>query len=99
MLTTPVLGSRIKSSSNKKIRFDTDLVLVRILDHLDKNGTCGSRCTALLQVLDDYNSSDKTRMPERLRDMEDPYHSVRQLLDIYTVALEEHKASVVMISS
>ena len=81
----------------KKIRFDTDLVLVRILDHLSLNGTDGERCTLMLECVKEYTNTQTT--PLALRDMEDPYKSVVQLLQIYSNAMKDHQLSMDMITS
>lgn len=104
MTTRQVLGSSGRTSSTsphsskqKKIRFDTDLVLLRILDHLNKNGTAGERCTMLMECPYEYKLSDQKKIPTRLEELNDPYGSVQQLLNIYIVALDEHQFSSKML--
>ena len=97
MTTRQVLGSSVRTSRQKKIRFDTDLVLLRILDHLNKNGTAGERCTMLMECLYEYKLSDQKKIPTRLKELNDPYGSVQQLLNIYIVALDEHQFSSKML--
>ena len=84
----------------QKIRFDTDLVLIRILDHLSPQGTNGERCSCLVKALEEYkqmklqstpHEATRSRLPYSLENLEDPYHSIQQLLDLYLGALEEHE--------
>ena len=95
-------------SKRTKIRFDTDLVLIRLLDHLSPNGTNGERCSKLMDTLEEYkemkrNSTHQNsinlhkRLPPSLFDMDDPYSSVQQLLDIYLECIDEHDMTMSLI--
>jgi hypothetical protein len=94
-MQSPITLSPTKSlsRSNKKIKFDTDLVLVRILDHLHETGTAGERCIALLECLDEY-ARNGGKIPLALKEMEDPYQSVSTLLGIYANAMKDHQLSM-----
>ena len=96
--------------TRKKIRFDTDLVLIRILNYLSPQGTTGERCSRFREALDDYkeikqgsrseNSQEHSnQLPACLEDLEDPYGSVIHLLDICLEGLEEYDATRSLIES
>ena len=88
--------------TRKKIRFDTDLVLIRILDFLSPQGTTGERCSRFREALDEYKEMKGSRsdqLPACLEDMEDPYGSVIHMLDICLEGLEEFDATRSLIES
>ena len=96
--------------TRKKIRFDTDLVLIRILDFLSPQGTTGERCSRFREALDEYkemngsraspnNQAHSNQLPACLEDMEDPYGSVIHMLDICLEGLEEFDATRSLIES
>ena len=87
--------------TRKKIRFDTDLVLIRILDFLSPQGTTGERCSRFREALDEYKEmkGSSFQLPACLEDMEDPYGSVIHMLDICLEGLEEFDATRSLIES
>ena len=95
--------------TRKKIRFDTDLVLIRILNFLSPHGTTGETCSRFREALNEYkekqgsrsgnNLAHSNQLPACLEDMEDPYGSVIHMLDICLEGLEEFDATRSLIES